>query len=148
MADKPNLPDNLIPMDDTIHSNINLDKIDISQLTPLHKLSNVKQVTDVVQPPSIEEKFKPITDRQDKTINTLEKQINVYKTENQSLKDRVETISLQLQEESLRREIAEAKQELAESKLSAKEWKNLIFGGIIGAVITEGIALLSKILFG
>lgn len=143
MPNKTELPDNLILIDNAPHSNINLDKFDISQLTPLHKLSNVKQVTDIVQPPSIEEKFKPITDRQDKAIDTLEKQISVYKTENHSLKDKVEAISLQLKEESLRREIAEAKQELAESK----ECKSLIFGGIIGAVIAEGISLLSKILF-
>lgn len=117
-------------------ANLDLDNVDLTQSTPLHNMCNFKQITDIVQPSSMEEKLKPITERQDKTIDTLENQINIYRTENQSLKHTVENISSQLQEESMRREIAETKQALAETKLNAKEWKSLLIGGFIGIIGT------------
>lgn len=96
----------LIPIEPL--ANLDLSNVDLTQLTPLHNMHNA-------------------------ALNT---QVDVYKTENQSLKREVETISLQLQEESMRREVAEAKQELAETKLNAKEWKSLLIGGFIGIIGT------------
>lgn len=67
-------------------ANLDLINADLTQLAPLHNMHNFKQITDIVQPSSMEEKLKPITDRQDKTIAALNTQVDVYKTENHSLK--------------------------------------------------------------
>lgn len=130
--DKPELPEKLIPINEPVKFNI--DNIDISKFN-IKPMSNfTKPIVDIVEPPSMEERLKPITERQDKTITTLNTQIDVYRAENQSLKSEIETISLQLQEERMRREVAEAKQELAETMLGAKDWKIAIIS-LLSAVL-------------
>ncbi len=139
----PNIPDNLIPVDNLLVGEINLDLLKNAQS---FEWNVPKRVIDIVEPLSNEEKFKPITDRQDKEIKILEKQIELYEVENQKLRTQLEQVNSHLRDETSKREEETAKREWAESKLTLKDWKTFLWGGVIGALGTKFIEWLFNII--
>lgn len=141
-----NLPNNFIKAENPISSNFNFDMINNFH----HNIPNInKQVEENLKHLiPFDEKIKPITERQDRTINALREQIDVYKVENQILQDELSKANSMIQEEISKRKLAEIKRAEAEEKLGKKDWKSFLWSGLIGALLAEVVNLLSKVLFG
>lgn len=139
----PNILDGFIAVNNPLPTNFNPEIMQTLQPDMSHLNKQVEENLKHIIP--FEERVKPITDRQDKTIKTLEEQIDVYKIENQSLRLQLEKVNTHLREETAKREEETAKRELAESKLTLKDWKTFLWGGVIGALGTKFIEWLFNI---
>lgn len=117
----PNIPDGFIVANSPLPTNFNPKTMQAFQPDFSYLDKQVQENLKHVIP--FEERVKPITDRQDKTIKTLEEQIDVYKVENQSLRLQLEQVNSHLREETARLKEETAKREEAESKLTLKDWK-------------------------
>ena len=131
MSDKPIIPEGFIQVNNQF-PNIDVGNLPTHYPDMSHLNKQVEENLSHIIP--FEERIKPITDRQDKTIKTLEEQIDVYKVENQSLRLQLEQVNSRLKEESDRLKEETAKREEAENKLTLKDWKV--------ALIALGSALL------
>lgn len=128
----PNIPDGFIAVNNPLPTNFNPEIMQTFQPDFSYLDKQVQENLKHVIP--FEERVKPITDRQDKTIKTLEEQIDVYKFENQSLRLQLEQVNSHLKEESNRLKEETAKREDAETKLSKRDWKSIIISGFIALV--------------
>lgn len=128
----PNIPDGFIAVNNPLPTNFNPKIMQTFQPDFSYLDKQVEENLKHIIP--FEERIKPITDRQDKTIKTLEEQIDVYKIENQKLRTQLEQVNSRLKEESDKLKEETAKREEAETKLSKREWKSIIISGSIALV--------------